>query len=99
MIKLCNLYEQKSVVLQVYWQKELEQLVNLKKNDGVAMSTRRNKLNSKFFHLSGQVIDFNNSLKALFLLIMLPKSWDTFRTTLSNSESIDGLSSAMVESN
>ena len=29
---------------------------------------------------------------------MLPDNWDTFKTTISNSAAIDGLSSAMVES-
>ena len=38
-------------------------------------------------------------MKALFLLITLPESWDTFRTAISNSALASGLTSANVESN
>ena len=34
---------------------------------------------------------FNDSVKAMFLLVTLLKSWDTFRTTISNSTPVDGL--------
>ena len=35
----------------------------------------------------------------MFLLVTLPKSWDTFRIAISNSTPKDGLSSADVEGN
>ena len=69
--KLRNLYEKKSVVLQIYW---LKQLVDLKRKDGVTIFTHLNEFNSIFGHLNGKEIDFNDSLKSLFLLITLPKS-------------------------
>ena len=37
-------------------------------------------------------------MKALFLLITLPESWDTFRTTISNYAPASGLTFANVES-
>lgn len=66
--------------------------------DGTAMSSHLNDFNSIFGQLSAQGVEFNDSLKALFLLITLPESWDTFRTTINNSATLDGLTSAMVES-
>ena len=38
-------------------------------------------------------------MKALFLLITLPKSWDIFCRAISNSALASGLTSANVESN
>ena len=67
--------------------------------DGVTMSTYLNDLNSIVSQLNGQAIEVNDSLKAFFLLITLPKSWDTFKMTISDTLNIDGLSLAMVESN
>lgn len=37
-------------------------------------------------------------MKAIFLLVTLPESWDTFRLATSNSIPIGGLTSANVES-
>ena len=36
-------------------------------------------------------------MKEIFLLVMLPESWDTFRTAVSNSALASGLTSATVE--
>ena len=43
--KLCDLCEQKSVALQVYW---LKQLVDLKMKDGTSMSSHLNEFNIIF---------------------------------------------------
>ena len=56
-------------------------------------------LMQSFGQLDGQVIDFNDFLKALFLLITLSESWDTFRTTINNIFSANGLLSTTIESN
>ena len=93
--KLCTIYEQKSAASQIYW---LKQLVDLKMKDGFNMSSHLNKFNSIFDQLSGQGIELNDSLKALFLLITLPDSWDTFCTTISTNASANGFSSVTVES-
>ena len=47
--KLCNLCEQKSAALQVYWMK---QLVDLKMKEGTAMSNYLNEFNTIFKNLS-----------------------------------------------
>ena len=93
--KLCNLYKQKSVTSQVYW---LKQLVDLKMKEGTIMSNHLNKFNTIFSNLNAQEIEFPNFVKALFLLITLPKSRDTFRTAISNSSPPGGLAEANVSS-
>ena len=92
--KLCTIYSQKSAVSQICW---LKQLVDLKMKDGTSMSNHLSEFNSVFDQVSGQGIELNDSLKALFLLITLPDSWDTFRTTISTNAAADALSSVTVE--
>ena len=41
-------------------------------------------------------MEFKESVKALFLLITLPVSWDTFKTTISNSSPAEGLTKRNV---
>ena len=62
------------------------------------MSSHLNEFNTIFSHLSPQEVEFEDSVKALFLLITLPESWNTFKTAISNSEPASGLTSANVES-
>ena len=61
------------------------------------MSNHLSEFNSVFDQVSGQGIELNDSLKALFLLITLPDNWDTFHTTVSTNAIADGLSSVTVE--
>ena len=56
-----------------------------------------NQFNTIFTHLFTQGIKFDDSIKAMFLLVTLAKSWDTFRTGISNYAPKDGLSSTDVE--
>ena len=93
--KLCGLYEQKSAASQVYW---LKQLVDLKMKEGTAMSSHLNDFNTIFSNLSAQDVEFEDSVKALFLLITLPESWDIFCTAISNSAPAGGLTATNVES-
>ena len=81
--KLCDLYEKKSAASQVYW---LKQLVDLKMKEGTSMSNHLNEFNTiNFRQLSSQEIRFDDSVKANFLLITLPESWDTFCIAINNS--------------
>ena len=80
--KLCGLYEQKSAASQVYW---LKQLVDLKMKEGTSMSNHLNDFNTIYSNLVAQEVEFLDSVKALFLLITLSDSWDTFWTAISNS--------------
>ena len=93
--KLCGLYEQKSAASQVYW---LKQLVDLKMKEGTSMSNHLNDFNTIYSNLVAQEVEFLDLVKALFLLITLSDSWDTFRTAISNSASPSGLIEANVAS-
>lgn len=62
------------------------------------MSSHLNEFNTIFSQLSSQEIKFDDSVKAIFLQVTLPESWDTFRTAISNSAPASGLTSANVES-
>ncbi|MCO5611538.1 hypothetical protein L7F22_065791 [Adiantum nelumboides] len=80
--RLCDLYKQKSTALQVYW---LKQLVDLKMKEGRAMSNHLNEFNIIFNNSCPQEVEFEDLMKALFLLITLPKRWDIFSTAINNS--------------
>ena len=92
--KLCDLYEKRSAASQVYW---LKKLVDLKMDEGTPMCNHLNEFNTIFSQLSAQGVNFEDSVKAMFLLVTLPESWDTFRTAISNSAPVDGLTCADVE--
>ncbi|MCO5580796.1 hypothetical protein L7F22_034667 [Adiantum nelumboides] len=92
--KLCSMYEKQSAASQIYW---LKKLVELRMKEGTAMSNHLNEFHIIFSQLTAQEIVFPDSVKAMFLLITLPDSWDTFRTALSNSVVPEGLTSANVE--
>ena len=66
-------------------------------NKGTSMSNHLNEFHTICSQLIAQEILFLDIVKAMFLLITLPDSWDTFRTALSNSVTPDGLTSANVE--
>ncbi|MCO5547064.1 hypothetical protein L7F22_000505 [Adiantum nelumboides] len=91
--KLCGMYEKQSAASQIYWLKKLVE----KMNEGTAMSNHLNEFHTIFSQLTAQEIVFPNSVKAMFLLITLPDSWDTFCTVLSNSVAPEGLTSVNVE--
>ena len=92
--KLCSLYDKQSAASQVYW---LKKLFDLKMKEGTPMSNHLNAYNIIFSQLSAQGVKFEDSVKAMILLVTLPDSWDTFRTALSNSAPATGLTSASVE--
>ena len=66
--KLCNLYEQKSPMSQIYW---LKKLVELRMKEGTPMSNHLNEFNSIYSHLIAQEVSFLEPVKVLFLLINL----------------------------
>ncbi|RYA56955.1 hypothetical protein DD599_25905, partial [Enterobacter cloacae complex sp. CH23B] len=65
--------------------------------EGTPMSNHLNEFNTIYSQLSAQGVKFDEPVTAIFLLITLPESWDTFRTALSNSAPPDGLNIAGVE--
>ena len=66
--------------------------------EGTAMSNHLDEFNTIFSNLSALEIEFPNLVKALFLLITLPKSWDTFCTIINNFVPPCGLIEANVSS-
>ncbi|MCO5596773.1 hypothetical protein L7F22_050842 [Adiantum nelumboides] len=92
---LSNLYEKKSVASQVYW---LKKLIDLLMKESAPTSNHLNEFHTIASQLQSQGVEFDDSVRAMFLLSTLPDSWDTFRTTVSNSAAPDGLKCADVES-
>ncbi|MCO5567850.1 hypothetical protein L7F22_038543 [Adiantum nelumboides] len=92
---LSNLYEKKSAASQVYW---LKKFIDLRMKEFTLMSAHLNEFNTILSQLQAQEVEFKDSVKAMFLLVTLPDSWDTFRTAISNSAPLDGLKCADVES-
>ncbi|MCO5585640.1 hypothetical protein L7F22_039575 [Adiantum nelumboides] len=91
---LSNLYEKKSAASQVYW---LKKLIDLRM-ESTPMSNHLNEFHTIVSQLQSQGVEFDDSVRAMFLLVTLPNSWDTFRTTVSNSTAPDGLKCADIES-
>ena len=68
--KLCDLYDKERVASHVYWMKKL---IDLWMKEGTSISNHVNEFNTIFSELIAQKIMFNNSIKAMFLLVTLPK--------------------------
>ena len=62
------------------------------------MSNHLNEFNTIFSNLTAQDIEFPDLVRKLFLLITLPKSWDTSHTAIGNSAPPSGLTEASVSS-
>ncbi|KAF5781986.1 putative RNA-directed DNA polymerase [Helianthus annuus] len=63
----------------------IKQLINLKYNDGTPVSDHLNVFRGIINQLAGMGIKFEDEVQGLWLLGTLPDSWETFRTSLSNS--------------
>ncbi|MCO5548106.1 hypothetical protein L7F22_001564 [Adiantum nelumboides] len=66
--------------------------------ESTPMSNHLNEFHTIVSQLQSQGVEFDDSVRAMFLLVTLPDSWDTFRATVSNSAAPDGLKCADVES-
>ena len=66
---------------------------------GTPMLNHLNELNSIYSPLIAHKVDFLESMKVFFLLITLPNTWETFKTTINTSQAAGGLSKATVTSN
>ncbi|MCO5570030.1 hypothetical protein L7F22_023744 [Adiantum nelumboides] len=93
---LSKLYEKKSAASQVYW---LKKLIDLRMKECTPMSNHLNEFHTIVSQLQSQRVEFDDFVRAMFLLVTLPDSWDTFCTTVSNFATPDGLKCADVESN
>ncbi|MCO5610933.1 hypothetical protein L7F22_065179 [Adiantum nelumboides] len=66
---LNNLYEKKSPASQVF---RLKKLIDLRKKETTPMSTHLNEFKTILSQLQTQEVEFQNSVKAMFLLVTLP---------------------------
>ncbi|KAL6534427.1 hypothetical protein OROHE_013352 [Orobanche hederae] len=63
----------------------IKQMMNLKFRDGTPLSDHLNAFQGIINQLAGMGIKFEEEVQALWLLGTLPDTWETFRTSLSNS--------------
>lgn len=83
--RLEDTYAKKSATGKAYW---LKKLVGLHMKEGTPMSTHIIEFNSIFSQVINQGLKLDDELKATLILCSLPESWDTFRTSTSNSNPI-----------
>ncbi|MCO5583197.1 hypothetical protein L7F22_037105 [Adiantum nelumboides] len=60
-------------------------LMFLSMKEGSNVSSHLNKFNSLFSQVTSKRLNFDDEVKAIFLLCSLPSSWDTFNTVISKS--------------
>lgn len=63
----------------------IKQMMGLKYQDGTPLSDHLNAFQGIMNQLAGMGIKFEDEIQGLWLLGTLPDSWETFRTSLSNS--------------
>ncbi|KAJ9545871.1 hypothetical protein OSB04_025578 [Centaurea solstitialis] len=63
----------------------IKKLIQLKYHDGTPITDRLNTFQGIINQLSGMGIKFEDEIQGLWILGTLPDSWETFRTSLSNS--------------
>ena len=68
----------------------IKQMLSLKYHDGSPMTDHLNNFQGIMNQLSAMGIKFDEEIQGLLLLGFLPDSWETFRTSLSNS-ALDGV--------
>ncbi|MCO5557515.1 hypothetical protein L7F22_011080 [Adiantum nelumboides] len=90
---LINFYEKKSAASQVFW---LKKLIDLCKKETTPMSTHLMGL--RLGQLQPHEVEFQDSVKVMFLLVTLPNSWNTFCIAINNLALENGLKCADVES-
>ncbi|WJX48823.1 hypothetical protein P8452_35337 [Trifolium repens] len=81
-IKLEELYARKTGNNKLFL---FKQLMSLKYSDGSPMTDHLNTFQGILNQLSEMKLTFDDEIQGLWLLGTLPNSWETFRTSLSNS--------------
>lgn len=80
--KLEQLYARKTGSNKLFL---IKQMMSLKYHDGTPVTDHLNAFQGIINQLAGMGIKFEDEIQALWLLGTLPDSWETFRTSLSNS--------------
>ncbi|MCO5570876.1 hypothetical protein L7F22_024605 [Adiantum nelumboides] len=93
--RICDMYDKHLATSMVHW---IKKLIDLQMEKGASMNAHLNELNTIFSQLAMQKITFENKVKAMFLLVTLPESWDTFRIAISNTILADELSTKVESS-
>ncbi|MCO5557881.1 hypothetical protein L7F22_011453 [Adiantum nelumboides] len=63
----------------------MKKLMCLSMKEGSSVSSHMNEFNALYSQLTSKGLNFDDEMKAIFLLCSLPASWDTFNTAISNS--------------
>ncbi|MCO5568780.1 hypothetical protein L7F22_022480 [Adiantum nelumboides] len=63
----------------------MKKLMRLSMKEGSSVSSHLNEFNALYSQLTSKGLNFDDEMKAIFLLCSLPVSWDTFNTAISNS--------------
>ncbi|MCO5615023.1 hypothetical protein L7F22_069311 [Adiantum nelumboides] len=79
---LCSAWDGKSASNKVFLKKKL---MRLSMKEGSSVSSHLNEFNALYSQLTSKGLNFDDEMKAIFLLCSLPASWDTFNTATSNS--------------
>ncbi|MCO5596953.1 hypothetical protein L7F22_051024 [Adiantum nelumboides] len=79
---LCSTWDGKSASNKVFLMKKL---MRLSMKEGSSVSSHLNEFNGMYSQLTSKGLNFDDEMKAIFLLCSLLASWDTFNTTISNS--------------
>ncbi|MCO5597048.1 hypothetical protein L7F22_051122 [Adiantum nelumboides] len=79
---LCSAWDGKSASNKVFLMKKL---MRLSMKEGSSVSSHLNELNALYLQLTSKGLNFDDEMKAIFLLCSLPASWDTYNTAISNS--------------
>ncbi|MCO5555901.1 hypothetical protein L7F22_009445 [Adiantum nelumboides] len=62
----------------------MKKLMRLSMKEGSSVSSHLNEFNALYLQLTSKGLNFNDEMKAIFLLCSLPGSWDTFNIAISN---------------
>ncbi|MCO5550642.1 hypothetical protein L7F22_004131 [Adiantum nelumboides] len=79
---LCSAWDGKSASNKVFLMKNL---MRLSMKEGSSVSSHLNEFNALYLRQSSKGLNFDDEMKAIFLLCSLPTSWNTFNTSISNS--------------
>ncbi|MCO5567242.1 hypothetical protein L7F22_020931 [Adiantum nelumboides] len=78
----CSAWDGKSASNKVFLMKKL---MRLSIKEGTSVSSHLNEFNALYLQLTSKGLNFDDEIKAIFLLCSSPASWDTFNTAISNS--------------
>ncbi|MCO5602950.1 hypothetical protein L7F22_057091 [Adiantum nelumboides] len=63
----------------------MKKFMRLSMKEGSSVSSHLNEFNALYSQLTSKGLNFDDEMKAIFLVCSLPASWDTFNTSISNS--------------